>query len=247
MWAHVLDLIVGVAFLAAVIVPLEWAFQARPLSRLRPELLTDLGFVAIQYLVMMGLFLAFNAELQRWIGWEGPDLPLWARVPLALVAGDLGLYWGHRLSHAVPWMWRFHAVHHSAPVLDFVASHREHPLDGLWSQLTFNAPIFLLGLSLGDVMPVLVFRGVWAVLIHSNVTLPLGPLGILFGDPVLHRFHHAQDPERVVNFGNLAPYLDLLFGTHARPADERYPLGVRGLPRRGLLSHLLTRGGGGTS
>ena len=42
-------------------------------------------------------------------------------------------------------------------------------------------------------MPLLVLRGVWAMCIHSNVSLPLGPLGFFLGDPALHRRHHARD------------------------------------------------------
>ena len=83
-------------------------------------------------------------------------------------------------------------------------------------------------------MPVFVLRGLWAVLIHSNLTLPLGPLGLLLGDPVLHRWHHARVARCTHNFANLAPYLDVLFGTHHRPLDE--PTRSATPPRRGAAS-----------
>jgi sterol desaturase/sphingolipid hydroxylase (fatty acid hydroxylase superfamily) len=234
-------MLLGITFVAAVVMPLEWAFRARALPRLRPELFTDVLFLLFQYGVMGGVLAALNDGLRAWIDVPTPDWPLAVRVVVAVVLGDLGLYWGHRLSHAVPWLWRFHAVHHTAPALDWVAAHREHPLDGVWSQLTFNLPMLVCGLDLDIAMPLLVFRGVWAVLLHSNVTLPLGPLGLLLGDPVLHRAHHARDAAPA-NFGNLAPYLDVLFGTHRRPTDEVYALGVAGAPRRGFLGHLLRPG-----
>jgi sterol desaturase/sphingolipid hydroxylase (fatty acid hydroxylase superfamily) len=236
---RLLDLVVGVVFLLAVVGPLEWAWAARPQRHLRPELATDLGFLAFQYLVMASVFAWENDVLRSMFAVPSPPWPLWVRIPLAVIVGDLGLYWGHRLSHAVPWMWRFHSVHHSARMLDWVAAHREHPLDGLWSQLTFNVPILLLGLNLEQAMPLLVLRSAWAVFIHSNVRMPLGPLGLLLGDPVLHRFHHARDVERPANFGNLAPYLDVLFGTHHRPPDEGYALGIPGVPPRSFHHHLL--------
>lgn len=230
--------LLGIVYLGAVVVPLEWAFRARPQRWLRPELATDLAFLIFQYTVMAGVYFTLGDVLRETLRVPAPDWPLPLRVVAAVMLGDLGLYWGHRLSHAVPFLWRFHAVHHTAPALDWVAAHREHPVDGFWTQLTFNLPMLLLGLDLQVAMPVLVLRSVWAVLLHANVTLPLGPLGLLLGDPVLHRAHHARDLP-TANFGNLAPYLDLLFGTHRRPTDEAYVLGVAGLPPRGFLTHLL--------
>ena len=56
-------------------------------------------------------------------------IPLWLRATLALVVGELGYYWGRRLSHEIPFLWRFHAVHHSAREMDFLVSSRGHPVD----------------------------------------------------------------------------------------------------------------------
>ena len=46
---------------------------------------------------------------------------------------DLCVYWGHRLQHRVDFLWRFHAIHHSAEHLDWLAAHREHPLDTVYT------------------------------------------------------------------------------------------------------------------
>ncbi len=103
-------------------------------------------------------------------------------------------------------------------------------MDGIYSQLCLNLPGFILGVDMVSIMSVLVFRGLCANFVHSNVKMRLGIFGLLFGDPVLHRWHHAKLSETKHNFANLAPYLDLLFGTHHRPVGEDYPLG---LPRDG--------------
>jgi sterol desaturase/sphingolipid hydroxylase (fatty acid hydroxylase superfamily) len=72
-----------------------------------------------------------------------------------------------------------------------------------------------------------VFRALWAIFIHSNVRLPLGPLRLLLGAPELHHWHHARVATTRHNFANLAPYLDVLFGTYHRPrGPEDYPLGL---------------------
>jgi sterol desaturase/sphingolipid hydroxylase (fatty acid hydroxylase superfamily) len=48
-------------------------------------------------------------------------LPLWLRLAAAIVANEIGGYWGHRWSHQVPFLWRFHVVHHSAEEMDWLA------------------------------------------------------------------------------------------------------------------------------
>ena len=65
----------------------------------------------------------------------------------------------------------------------------------------------------------------WAIFIHSNVRLPLGPLRVLLGAPELHHWHHLRRAH-AQNFANLAPWTDLLFGTYHRPrGPEDWPLG----------------------
>jgi sterol desaturase/sphingolipid hydroxylase (fatty acid hydroxylase superfamily) len=238
-----LNMLVSFVMLGAVYVPLERSFRARRQGHVRPGLALDLAYFTIQFMLMLGVFLS----LHDWMGLKlrGPaavtvtvsELPLAAQALLVVVAGDLALYWGHRLSHRVPFLWRLHGVHHTSTHLDWIAAYREHPLDGIYSQLMFMAPCAFFGVQPYTIMPVLVFRGLCAVLVHSNVRLPLGPFGVLFGDPVLHRWHHAN---RVTehNFANLAPYLDLLFGTHHRPAGEDYALGADDLPQT-LLPQLV--------
>ena len=39
-------------------------------------------------------------------------LPLWLQVVVAVILSDLGFYAVHRLFHKIPWLWKFHAVHH---------------------------------------------------------------------------------------------------------------------------------------
>jgi sterol desaturase/sphingolipid hydroxylase (fatty acid hydroxylase superfamily) len=167
-------------------------------------------------------------------------MPLQAVVVIML--GDICVYWFHRACHALPLLWRFHAVHHSAEHLDWLAAHREHPVDGLLTQLAVNAPALILGFSLGQVAWLIALRGMWAIFVHSNVRLPLGPLRILLGAPELHHWHHLR-AERAQNFANLAPWTDLLFGTYHNPSGpETWPLGTdHPLPRSylGMLARPL--------
>ena len=55
--------------------------------------------------------------------------PARSRSRSAVAIVFVGAYWGHRLSHTVPFLWRFHAVHHSIEQMDWLAAGRLHPLD----------------------------------------------------------------------------------------------------------------------
>jgi sterol desaturase/sphingolipid hydroxylase (fatty acid hydroxylase superfamily) len=217
--------------LAAVFVPLEWATPAWARQRrLRRGAATDLGFFAGQHLLFASVAVAWLSLLADAL--PRPDAlaavdawPLWLRAALALVLGDVCMYFGHRLQHRVDFLWRFHAVHHTTERLDFLAAHREHPIDGLYTQSLMNLPAVALALPVEHVMGLVVFRALWAILIHANVRLRLGPLGDLIGSPQLHHWHHARDRD-AGNYANLAPWLDRLFGTYHRPDGPPTALGI---------------------
>jgi sterol desaturase/sphingolipid hydroxylase (fatty acid hydroxylase superfamily) len=234
-------------YLASVFWPLEWAYPARRgQPKLRPRWTTDLAFFAGQYLVWIGLVLAVLAELTPWLQGLVPLevrrrfglQPRWLQLVEVVLLGDLLIYWAHRLQHRVDWLWRFHAVHHSAEHLDWLAAHREHPLDTLYSVTIMNLPAFMLGMPLSTMSVVVSFRGLWAIFIHSNVRARLGPLGLLLGSPALHHWHHARE-RAGVNFGNVSPLMDVLFGTHFDPGHEPEALGLEEPGPRSYLGLLV--------
>jgi len=148
------------------------------------------------------------------------------QVVAALVAGDFVVYWFHRACHRFEVLWRFHAVHHTSEHLDWVAAHREHPFDGVVTAALMNLPAIVLGVRPELLAGVAIFRACWAIFVHSNTRVPLGPLIYLLGAPELHHWHHAK-ANVGHNFANLAPYWDVVFGTHHCPAaDEQYALGI---------------------
>lgn len=242
--------IASLAVFALMFGPLERAWSARPGQRAwRAGSAVDLAFFLGQYLVWSALALTALAALRGQLdvvvpaAWRAAAaaLPLPAQIGLAIVAGDLLVYAWHRACHAAPLLWRFHAVHHTAESLDWLAAHREHPLDGLTTQLVQNLPAMVLALSLHEVGALVVVRGAWATFIHANVRLDVGWLRFVLGAPALHHYHHARlaADARCANFANLAPWIDVLFGTYHRPpGPERYPLGVDEPAPRGYLALL---------
>lgn len=223
-------------FLAIVYGALEHAFPARAARRFRDaDFLTDCCFFLGQYLVWSTLAIALLSAFHGVINAHAPTplrmaagrLPLWLMATLAVVAGDVLVYWFHRACHRFDFLWRFHAVHHSSERLDWLAAHREHPVDGVLTQLAQNLPAMLVGLPFHVLGVLIALRGAWSILIHSNVQLPVGPLRYLLGAPELHRHHHARVERTLHNFANVAPWLDLVFGTYHRPTGpETYPLGL---------------------
>lgn len=236
----------GFVVLALMFWPLERSYPARHQPLLRPAFALDLTFFLGQYLVWNLVALLALTWLSRElralvpVAWQLGSPTVLGAV-LVVLLGDVAVYWFHRASHSWAWLWRFHAVHHSVEHLDWLAGHREHPLDGLLTQLMVNVPALLLGFPLEWLSPLIVFRGLWAVFIHSNVQLPLGPLKWLFGAPEWHRWHHARSAP-AQNFGNLAPWTDFVFGTHATAPDETYPLGLEGARSATYLEHLVHPG-----
>lgn len=242
-------LLVTLAVLAVVYAPLERLFPARPGQPVfRPRWAVDLCFFTGQFVLFATVTAWVVSHVGSWVdahallSLRAPvrALPLWAQAALALALGDLAIYWFHRACHRFDILWRFHAVHHSAEHLDWLAAYREHPLDGICTQVCLNLPGLVLGLPFEAMGALVVLRGLWAVFIHSNVRLPLGPLRYILGAPELHHWHHVRTERTAHNFANLAPWLDILFGTyHCPEGPETYPLGIPEPWPRGYLAQLV--------
>lgn len=222
-------------FLLLVFRPLELAFPAKPGQRFfRPAWFKDLCFFLGQYLVWSGLVLWILTKFNTGLGHVMPSSfretvasqPWWLQVIEMIVLSDFLVYWAHRLQHRVPLLWRFHSVHHSSKHLDWLAAHREHPLDTIYTVGIINLPAFLLGFPLETLTGFIAFRGIWAIYIHSNVRLNIGPLRMLIGAPELHHWHHDKARD-AGNYANISPLMDLIFGTYRCPDHEPAAFGIR--------------------
>ncbi|MFZ2988894.1 sterol desaturase family protein [Ideonella sp.] len=222
-----LRLTLWLGLLAAVFVPLERRFALHQAPVLRAQWQADLGHYFFNGLVLpflLALPLGLLSSLaQRWM----PDawlnglsaLPWGARLGLSLLVAETGFYWGHRLSHTWPWLWRFHAVHHSAGQMDFLVNTRAHPLDMLFTRLLGLAPLYALGLAgastAGSTMPVAVILlgTVWGFFVHANVRWRFGPLEWLVATPAFHHWHHSLHEPVNRNYAAMLPMVDWMFGS----------------------------------
>jgi len=239
----------GLSFLFLVLVfrPLEIVFPAKSGQRFfRPAWLTDLCFFLGQYLLWGGLVLWALSHIGYWVSGIVPERfrqavasqAWWLQAVEVVVLSDFLIYWGHRLQHRVGFLWRFHAVHHSAEHLDWLAAHREHPLDTIYTMGLINLPAMILGFPLETIAGFIVFRGLWAIFIHSNVRLPLGPVRMLVGAPELHHWHHDRDRD-AGNYANISPLMDILFGTYRCPDHEPEHFGLNEPTPGSYLSHMI--------
>jgi sterol desaturase/sphingolipid hydroxylase (fatty acid hydroxylase superfamily) len=221
-------------FLVAVFRPLELAFPAKKNQKFfRPNWFVDLCFFLGQYLLWSGAVFWLLTRFGSWIDGIVPrsfrhgvaSQSWWLQAIEVVVLSDFFIYWGHRLQHRVGWLWRFHSIHHSAEHLDWLAAHREHPIDTVYTMGLINLPAFILGFPLETIAGFIAFRGIWAIYIHSNVRLPTGPLRALVGAPELHHWHHDRDRD-AGNYANISPLMDLLFGTYRYPDHEPVAFGI---------------------
>ena len=235
LYALALTTSVSFFFLALVFRPLELAFPAKPGQRFfRPAWFTDLCFFLGQYLLWGGLVFLYLTHFSYLLDWIVPAdfrssvaaQPWWLQVIEVVLLSDIFVYWGHRLQHRVGFLWRFHVVHHSAEHLDWLAAHREHPLDTIYTMSLINLPAIILGFPIDTLAGLIAFRGIWAIYIHSNVRLPIGPLRMLVGAPQLHHWHHDRARD-AGNYANISPLMDILFGTYRCPDHEPEAFGVR--------------------
>jgi WD40 repeat protein len=145
-------------------------------------------------------------------------LPLWQQCLAILVIEDVLLYWLHRLFHT-RLAWKFHAVHHSPQVLDWMSATRFHPVNNLLTFSLADVFVLLLGFSPSALLLLVPFNIVYSSMVHANLNWTFGPLRYVFASPVFHRWHHTTRAEGLdKNFASTFPFLDLVFGTFYMPA-----------------------------
>jgi sterol desaturase/sphingolipid hydroxylase (fatty acid hydroxylase superfamily) len=162
--------------------------------------------------------LALIAEARGWGLLHALGLPIWAGVPLAVVALDLAIYLQHVLFHALPALWRLHRMHHADLELDVSTGTRFHPVEMLLSMGIKLGVIAALGTPAVAVLIFEVLLNATSMFNHSNVRMPTRldrVLRWIVVTPDMHRVHHSLVArETNSNFGFNLPWWDRLFGTY---------------------------------
>jgi sterol desaturase/sphingolipid hydroxylase (fatty acid hydroxylase superfamily) len=220
--------LVNLILYSAIYVPLERLFAKHPEQpTFRPQWRVDLTYFFLNSLLVQVMTLLTLKPAMLFFDWARvaavyetiSGLPLLVQVPLVLLIADLAQYWVHRAFHSVPALWRFHAVHHSAEAMDWLAGSRLHLIDAIVTRAITYVPIYVLGFSEVALYVYVVIVVVQATFIHANVRWELPHVRRVLATPWFHHWHHAAEPQAVdKNFCVHTPLWDWLFGTlHAPP------------------------------
>jgi sterol desaturase/sphingolipid hydroxylase (fatty acid hydroxylase superfamily) len=187
-------------------------------SSMMVQVLTWLSFMPAQTLFAITSWTEFRA----WVA----ALPFAVQFIAIMFLTDLVQYWVHRLFHRIPALWRFHAVHHSAQAMDWIAGARMHFFEILALRSTTVIPMIVLGFSQGAVNAYILVVYLYATFVHSNLGWKFGFLEKLLVTPRFHHWHHGIEKEAIdVNFAVHFPLFDKIFGTHHMPENGRWPSG----------------------
>ncbi|BBD02369.1 MULTISPECIES: sterol desaturase family protein [Sphingobium] len=219
--------------------PIERLFPRRREQRLfRQEWREDLFYYLLSsMLVQLITFLALapSGFINASTGGLAGIRAMVASQPWALqflevvLLTDLAQYWFHRAFHRVPFLWGFHAVHHSAKSMDWLAGARMHFFEIIALRSVTSLPLLTFGFSPSVMQAYIGFVYIYSSLLHANLGGDLNWLGRFVATPRFHHWHHGIEAVAVdKNFAIHFPFLDRLFGTHHLP-DGVWPSGY-GVP-----------------
>ncbi len=180
------------------------------------------GLQNVGNLLIDKLFNALNIE--NTVAIEVQEWPVLGQLGLMFIIQDFTHWNVHRLLHRVPFLWKFHKVHHSVKEMGFAAHLRFHWMESIiYKSITF-IPLLFIGFGIDDFFYLHIFTIVWGHYNHTNINLPIGPLKYIFNNPQMHLWHHAKElPENHphgVNFGLTLSIWDYIFKTNHQPHDN---------------------------
>ena len=189
-------------------------------------------FNFILYAALSNISVKALGDVLKPLGYEGGHLIdfgqvqwVWQLVIYFIIA-DLVQYGVHNLLHRVPFLWRFHKVHHSVREMGFAAHLRYHFLETIvYQSFKYISLAMLFGFDLKDAFYVYSLQVIIGHLNHANLGWDYGPLKYILNNPKMHIWHHAKDLPKShpygMNFAISLSVWDYLFGTNHVPKDGR--------------------------
>jgi len=219
------------AFLGSTIIfmVLEKSFpKYRDQLIMRPEWDVDLFYFCFNHLAISAILIFGNYHASHFDWALSPSLqesiqsmPITLQVILIVLSADFVLYWEHRAYHEIKLLWPVHAVHHSIENIDWLAGSRGHFIQVFSERAMVMIPLYLLGADETALNAYVVFAALQAILIHSNLSLPFGPLKYVFVTPQFHHWHHSSEKPAIdTNYSAHTVLYDRLFGTYHLPGDH---------------------------
>lgn len=226
--------LLNLILLGTIFIPIERLFQRLNQPVFRDDWREDLFYFFISSLFVQSLaYLSLTPAMVMLEGtaWAGGFRQMIASQPLLfqffeiMLFTDIVQYGFHRAFHEIPWLWRFHSVHHSAQKMDWIAGSRMHLFETILLRAFTTLPMYLLGFAEPALYAYIFFVYLMSVFVHANVRFRFKFLQKLIVTPRYHHWHHGTEKEAInVNFAVHFPILDRIFGTQHFP-DDVWPEG----------------------
>lgn len=186
----------------------------------------------IRVFVIAGMVIGISGFYETYIPFANTEIldgqPLWVQAIGIFLITDLMFYVSHRISHEVPWLWHFHAIHHSQRDLNPFTTNREHPGEKIFKTIIRTIPIGFIGGEPSTWVVYLTLNSFWGYFIHSNIKMNLGALKYILVTPQYHRVHHSIERQHFdKNYGERLVIWDFLFGTLHRNFSDYPETGVK--------------------
>lgn len=233
--------VLNVLFTGLLFIPVERIFPHDPEQALfREEWREDIFYYLISSMMVQILTAVTFApaktlvaitsldEVRAWVA----ALPFVVQFLAIMFLTDFVQYWVHRTFHQVSWLWRFHAVHHSAKRMDWMAGARMHFLEIMLLRGLTVIPMLLLGFDDLAINAYILTVYIYSTLVHANLSWRFPLIDRILVTPRYHHWHHGIEREAIdVNFAVHFPIFDKLFGTYYLP-DDKWPsgYGIHGHP-----------------
>lgn len=191
----------------------------------------DLVHFGVNHLLIGFMLLVVNYSIHNVFGWMAVSQvqsfigSMWfiPQLILCVFVADFVEYWAHRSYHEVPFLWKFHAVHHSSEYMDWIAGSRLHMFEIIVTRVLILGALYVAGFSKPVLDAYIIIVGFQAVFNHSNVHINWGPLQKIFVTPDFHHWHHSSDDVAIdKNYAAHFSFIDRLFGT-AVDTEKKFP------------------------
>ncbi len=184
--------------------------------------LVNFGFTVL-HLIIHSLLALVIVLLADWCNKNSFGLVYWthANILFTIIIGVLALDFSswlvHWTMHKIPFLWRFHLIHHTDNSVDVTTGLRHHPGDSILRGIYFILLIFISGAPVYSVMIYQTLLVLSTAFTHANISLPKWldtTLSYFLVSPNTHKVHHHwKQPYTDSNYGAVFSIWDRLLGT----------------------------------
>lgn len=155
-------------------------------------------------------------------------LPWGLGLASTIIIFDLAIYWQHRMSHIVPFLWKIHAIHHSDTAMDISTAYRFHPFEIYLSALYKGVLIYILSPRIEHFIIYETILFSMALFNHSNIKISKSLdhlLRFFIVTPAMHFPHHHPNKKYTnTNYGNFLSLWDRIFKSYTNYEGSHFGL-----------------------